>query len=278
MLSLEEYARSFTEDVLAEAEGADEGAIQEEVFTRHAADVITDAGEAVDPQLCQYRGRGMRLSAYDYLEDSDEIDLFVSDFSNDGRIKNIGASEITELLDRGRGFLSRSLAGLWQQLEESTEAHDLAQTIYATKDDLRSARIVLLTNRLAPRKLDLNEVEVGAVRVIHQVWDIERLYQVSAVSLPASAISVDLASEFGGSLSCIRMPSENSVYEAFLTVIPAPTLAEIYGLGTAPIAAKRPELSSGTRLGQQGNSRHLGQGSRNVSRLQQRNLRDGGGR
>jgi AIPR protein/abortive infection phage resistance-like protein len=229
VLTLDEYARSFTEDVLAEAEEAEEGAIQEDVFTQHAADVVTEAGEAVDPQICQYRGRGMRVSAYDYLEDSDELDLFVSDFSNSDRIRNISTKEIGELLDRGRGFLSRSMTGLWQQLEESTEAHDLAQLIHAQKDTLRSARVILLTNRLAPRKVDTDEVALGEIRVTHEVWDIERLYQVAAVSLTPTPISVDLASDFGGSIACIRMPGESPVYEAYLAVIPAPVLAEIYG-------------------------------------------------
>jgi hypothetical protein len=229
MLTLEEYARSFTEDVLAEAEEAEDGAIQEDIFTEHAARVVTEAGEAVDPRLCQYRGRGMRVSAYDYLEDSDELDLFVSDFSNADRVKNISSKEIAELLDRGRGFLSRSLTGIWQQLEESTEAYDLAQLIHTQKDELRTARVTLLTNRLGPRKVDSKDVNLSKIRVSHEVWDIERLYQVAAVSLTPTPISVDLASEFGGSIACIEMPSENAVYDAYLAVIPAEVLAQIYG-------------------------------------------------
>lgn len=229
MLTLEEYARSFTEDVLAEAEEAEEGAIQEDIFTEHAAYVVTEAGEAVDPQLCQYRGRGMRVSAYDYLEDSDELDLFVSDFSNADRIRNISITEIKDLLDRGRGFLSRSLKGMWQQLEESTEAHDLAQLIHTQRDALRTARVILLTNRLAPRRVDSKDVTLTDINVSHEVWDIERLYQVAAVSLTPTPISVDLAGEFGGSIACIATPSENGVYDAYLAVIPAPVLAGIYG-------------------------------------------------
>ncbi len=229
MLTLEEYARGFTEDVLAEAEQAEEGAIQEDVFTQHATEVVTEAGETVDPQLCSYRGRAMRVSAYDYLDDSDELDLFVSDFSNSDRIRNISSTEIADLLKRGRNFLARSLDGLWQQLEESTEAHDLAQLINAQRDTLQSARVIVLTNRLAPRKLDHDTRKVGTMTVTDDVWDIERLYQAAAVSLTPTPISVDLAKEFGGGIPCIQIPSDNSVYDAYLAVIPATVLAQIYG-------------------------------------------------
>jgi hypothetical protein len=229
LLTLEEFARSFTEDVLADTEQADDGAIQENVFTRHAQEVITEAGEAVDPQLCQYRGRGVRLSGYDYLEDSDEIDLFVSDFDNSDKTRSIGATEVSDLLDRGRAFLGRSLDGAWQQWEESTEAHDLAELIYGQRDALQSARVILLTNRIAPRTTRPRNVTIAGIDVTHQVWDIERLYQVSATSLAQTPITVDLEGEFGGALPCITTPARNGIYDAYFAVIPAPALAAIYG-------------------------------------------------
>lgn len=124
-MQMEEFARDFLEGVLADtAAAADgEGAFQESVFVGHVLELLTGAGAAVDPKQCQFRARHMKIDAYDYLDDSDELDLFVADYDNAFGIRKISVADVVNLLGRGVTFLRRSLEGLHERLEESKSFH-----------------------------------------------------------------------------------------------------------------------------------------------------------
>lgn len=229
-MRLEDFARELLEDVLAETSAAaeGEGAFQESVFASHALELLITAGEVVDPQTCQYRGRGMKVDAFDYLDDSDELDLFVTDFDNRTGLRRMGSSEVADLFARGQTFLRRSLDGLHQKLEESSDAFSLAQTISDVRQSLRTVRIFLLTNRVAPADI-VEDQSIGGIRIVHQVWDIERLFQASGAGSTRTPVTVDFAGEFGGALPCLPAPLKEGAYDAYLLLIPGPVLAEAYG-------------------------------------------------
>jgi hypothetical protein len=198
------------------------------VFALQAIELLTDAGECIDPQICYYRSTGRKLNAYDYLEDSDAFDLFVADFDNRSGIHPINSNDVALALRRCRRLLGECLTGkVHSELEESTEIYDLAELLYRRRGNIRSARIFLLTNRRAPVEVFDDETERG-VRISHYVWDIERLYQAVSRREGRAQITVDFEQDFGGGIPCLSTDDAIDEYTAYLALIPGDTLARVY--------------------------------------------------
>jgi hypothetical protein len=227
-LNLEDFARDLLEGVLSSAETAEEGEFQETAFAQAALEILTDCGECIDPQICYHRSRGAKVNAYDYLGDSDELDIFVVDFDNTPSLRRIGAAEVVESLARCEGVLQRSLLRTWKDLEESSEIFDLAQLIGDVRKSLRCVRVFLLSNRIAPAEVPA-DVEIEGIPVTRAVWDIERLYQVASLRGGRSPVVVDFVEEFGAPLPCLGSTSEKGGYDAYLALVPGEVLGRIYG-------------------------------------------------
>src|SRR6185312_10249228 len=195
-MNLEEYARDLLEGVLSIAEADEEGEFLENVFTQRALEILTEADEVIDPQPCYFRPptrpfvKSIKVNAYDYLDDSDQLDLLVADFVADTEMHRIPPSEIAELLGRGQAMLERSLAGLWEEVEESSPGFELARLIWEERSSLRSVRVLLLTNRLAPAK-PIPDAKLGKIDIACQVWDIERFFQVESSGKGRSTVLAD---------------------------------------------------------------------------------------
>jgi hypothetical protein len=226
-LQLEDFARTLREYSLEQSNAPTDHDSVAALFAQEVLAVLTDTGEMLDPQLCSFRARGTRVDGYDYLEDSDEIDLFVVDFEDSRVVRRISSAEIQDTLIRCRMFLRRSLEGFHTRLDPATDAFALAQTIYEARASLRSARVLLLTNRLAPAET-LDDLEILGIPVAQQVWDIERVFQVSGSGQSRPTLSVNFQDDFGGSLPCLKAIG-NEEYDAYLLAIPASVLAQVYG-------------------------------------------------
>jgi len=232
-MNLQDYALDLLETVLALSETTQEGEFQENVFTQEALEVLTECEAAVDPQVCYYRSlpkpftKTQKVNAYDYLADSDELDLFVTDFSTSEDIRRIPHSEVIEDLDRCRAMLEGALKQSWFELEESTDVWALSRLIWEERETLRSVKLFLLTNRLAsPESVSLPPV--GDIEVSCQVWDIERFFQVDTGRKGASVVTVDF-DEDGAGVACVRSENPEGGYDAYLGIMDGSVLASIYG-------------------------------------------------
>jgi hypothetical protein len=159
---LETWSKDFLEDILAEANAVEDGEFRSNVFFRHAAEIMVDAGDCVDPIPCQYGGRGVKVSGYDYEEDSDSIDLFVVGFDATSAVRTIGRNQVTTALDRLGHFLGDAMKGAGNRLEESAEVFGLAQLINDTNSSLKRARLLFVTNGLV-KPFDIPEREINGV-------------------------------------------------------------------------------------------------------------------
>ncbi len=227
-MNLDDFARDLLEGVLSSAETAEEGEFQETEFAQAALEILTDCGECIDPQICYHKSRGAKVNAYDYLGDSDELDLFVVDFDNSPALRRMGAGEVVESMSRCEVVLLRSLQRTWRDLEESSEMFDLAQLIGDVRRSLRRVRVFLLSNRIAPAEVPA-DVEIEGIPVTRAVWDIERLYQVASLRGGRSPVVVDFVEEFGGPLPCLAATSDDGGYDAYLALLPGEMLGRIYG-------------------------------------------------
>lgn len=226
-MKLNDFATEFLEEVLAGTEADEGGEFQENVFTETACGYLVEVGECIDPQVAHYKARGIKINAWEVHEETDSIDLFVSIFDNTNPQRKVPRSEVEDAFQRARRFLERALGDLWEHLEESSAGFEPAHAISSRAATLRRARLYLITNGLvAPEPL--GDAKIGKVDVSHYVWDLERFFQIAGDVGEREALTIT-ADDLGGGLPCVKVPDGNSIYDAYLTIIPGRTLAELYG-------------------------------------------------
>lgn len=225
-MNVAEWGRDFLNEILAQAGTREEGEFRENIFTEEAVGYLVEAGECIDPEVANHRGRGVRLNAWDLHEENDSVDLFVSLFDGIEPCRKVSRSEASEALTRCRKFLERSLNGLWKELEESSPGFPVAQSLHAAAGTLKRAKVYLLTNGLVDPEPFPDET-IGGIEVSHYICDLERLFQASGKGAIREPIEIDVTA-LGGGLPCVRLPSGNGVYDSYVGMMPGLVLVGLY--------------------------------------------------
>lgn len=225
-MKIDEFGKDLLETVLAETEAQPEGEYYENVFTRNAIEWLVDVGEVVDPELCYFKGRGLKVNAWDLHDDNDSLDLFVSIFEGTQPSRKVPRGEVQDAIDRCTKFLERAMSGLWKEVEESGTAFDAAKAIAMSSGRLKRSRVYLLTNGVAPAET-VPDSKVGQIIITHHIWDLERFYQVFGGATGRELIDIDQES-LGGGIRCVQMPGLTDGYTAYVGIIPGAVLANLY--------------------------------------------------
>jgi hypothetical protein len=225
-VNLEEFGKDLLEGVLSEAGTREDGEYLENIFTEEAAGYLVDADICGDPTVAYFRARGMKLNAWDLREEEGSVDLFVCIFDAGEPCRKVPKAEVDEAFARCRRFLERMLDGLWEGLEPSSEAFEIAQRGYAIRERLHRARVFLLTNGIAGSQLP-EDFRVGKVEAAHHIWDLERFFQQSVAGRPRETVRITLEDLHGG-FPCVRLATTNEVYDAYVGIISGPVLAGLY--------------------------------------------------
>jgi hypothetical protein len=197
-------------------------------FTRWALDALEDAGEFEEPELAQYEARGLEISGFAFSPDNTAVDLIVTSYRTRRSPETELKATATNSAKRARAFLSKALEGFHSDLEESSSAFDLALELHAVKGDLRSCRVILLSDGLVKSAISPMP-DVGDIAVSIEVWDIERIYRLVSSGRRQEMIRVDIQEEFETSWPCLPAPKlDSNGYSVYMALIPGEDLARIY--------------------------------------------------
>jgi hypothetical protein len=229
-MDLAEFLRETQAAVRAQMR---DGALYEElVFSGIVMDHMSDAGMTFEPVECHFEGKvgnaNLRLSGYSLSEESDQLDLFVSLYSNVDTPTAVPDSETKTAVEQCLRFLALCAEGkLAPKLDPSSDVRSLAETLQAIYDDLEQIRIYVITDRVAKSK-SFKTREIGGKAVRLEVMDIERLYRHWSEGKPRDELVVDFIEVSGAPLPCVFVPGENDDYDYALTAIPAEALRLLY--------------------------------------------------
>lgn len=229
-MEIEEFAFQLHQEILAEANIKDEEKFTEDVFVERMIDYLHEAQELENGIACSFKGYGLKVNGYDINTQNNAIDILVADYyglSESDPIQKIGKTEIETAFKRGTTFLLKSLKGHYEKLEESAEVYDLAKSIHDSKQDLRRARVILLTDRISG-SLPATTENMDGLEITYQIWDIERLFRFVSSGMKKEPIKVNFSEEFGVILPCIYNKDCSGLYHAYLTIIPGEILSKLY--------------------------------------------------
>lgn len=225
-LVTDEFLQDVKQEVVESAE-ADE-LVLPAAFTQWAFLHLEAAGEFEEGLLADYSSRGLEVSGYAFNDERTTVDLIVSLYRTRSTPETEDKAKVAQAVNRLRNFLAKSLEGLHEELEESSAAFDLAMELYAHRDEIQQARLMVLTDGLVRSELD-SPKSIKGVSLQADVWDAERLFRLVTSGMGRESIRVDIDEWFDEGWSCLEAPKVGSEdYSVYLALIPGHQLAEIY--------------------------------------------------
>lgn len=197
-------------------------------FTTWAMDALANAGEFDEGYLAEHRDHGMEVSGYAVNDEATVVDLIVTSYRTRREVETEPRGDAVAAIKRLFNFFVKSRSGLYERLEESSTAFDLALELHAIASEVQQLRLILVTDGLVRSEIPVPG-EIEGISIIVDVWDIERLYRLVSSGRQQESIRVDLEAQFGATWPCLAAPQTGTEgYSVYLALIPGRELAEIY--------------------------------------------------
>jgi hypothetical protein len=209
-----------------------------EAFVAEFLDRLGEAQEVPDTEPCPealigYRGRKLEIDAYAYDEADNSLHLFVAILDGGATVPPV----LTRTEARDQGF--NHVVGVFEQartgwlsgnIEESRPLWALARRIQAEVPPVALRAHVLTDRCLSERVREIApEVTQEGIPLTFQIWDISRLKRIHEARNARDDLVVEFSGLPQGGLPVLRAAAVGEAgYDAYLTVIPAETLADIY--------------------------------------------------
>lgn len=229
-MNIKEFAQELIDNtkLSAELNGID---FDEELATT-IIEYIEDTGEVNAPEICSFKKTRARITAYDYNDEAESLDLFYIERADTlvGKINNNRVQQGFNYLMR---FYNEAMAGFLLkegEKEENSEIAQITELIQSTKGKISQLRIYFLTDGLTDPSAVPASVESDEDNFVIEfnVWDMQRIYQQHNIRAGKEKVEIDFPTTYNTELQCLKMSDQNPFVDAYLAIIPGKTLAKIY--------------------------------------------------
>lgn len=214
---------------------ASSGGFTDHAFAEAAAERLEEANEITTFEPCHYRAPSGRMSidGYSFDEADDSLRIFLVHRGSSDVIDTLTKTEAESQFRKLIAFVDAAFTGRFERsIDENHPARDFAERVFAEKSKLSRIRAYLLSNSLlSTRVKDWPEGSIGNVPVDYHIWDIGRFYRASTSNAGLDEVTVDFREGRHGDprgLLCLAASTPGSPYKAYLCVLPADLLGEIY--------------------------------------------------
>lgn len=230
-MTLPAYLNELHQQVQLSASTPDREMSWTAAFTEVATDALMEIGEVQDAVVAQYDQSHLRpaaaASGFAVRGDNEVLDVFLSVYDGGVEVTSLRKAEVNAAFRKLHRFLVRCSTGLHKDLEESTEAYDMAHRVQSLLLEVAFVRLFLLTDstvKCHPPELPV----VAGLPVTATVWDLERLERLATSGRESEPIVVDVLAFNGEPLPFLGPEGRSSDYEGYLLLLPGEVLADIY--------------------------------------------------
>ena len=220
------FYQNFMEEVLFAADKETSGWTTEDFLTAVMLDYLEEAGEVTNPVICPFRGRGLQLNAYAFSEDRENVDLFVSIYSDNEVPRSVSQTDADAAIKRAIELFHRATNDLYTAFEKDNDTYEFAISVFQYKSNIKSVRICALTNGLV-KPIPFKNITIGGAEISFNVWDIDRLYRCVSSGKMRETIEIDFEERFNTTIPCIEN-STSDKYSVYLAIINGELLASLY--------------------------------------------------
>ena len=195
-MDVRDFHKDFLEEIKATA--ATEGSGSNAAFVNIATSYLINAEVLSDFTPAFYIGTGknsrkIRVDGYVLDEFDLTFNLIIADYTGDEDRETITKTYAQTLFDRVLYFVEEVYEGkLRREIEPSTPAADLIESLVLHKDRIRKFRLLLLTDGFMSNRIsEIDAKAYNGIPVECQIWDIDRIYRVCFSDLGRQDIEID---------------------------------------------------------------------------------------
>ncbi|MBR4533768.1 MAG: AIPR family protein [Bacteroidaceae bacterium] len=228
-MDIKEFAQEFIENVKMSVEMT--GSEYDKELATSILEYIEDNGEVNSPEICSFQKTRARITAYDYNDEAESLDLFylIKAETLCGKVNN---GTVQKGFNYLMAFYREAMDGSLfknQDIKASDEIVEVAKLVQSTKGLINQLRIYVITDGLTDPSAVPSAVESDDDFVIEfNVWDMQRVYQQHNLRAGKEKVEIDFPTTYNTELQCLKMTDQNLFIDAYLAIIPGLTLAKIY--------------------------------------------------
>jgi len=204
----------------------------EESFFEHVSDLLSEAGILDDVQYCPYRNtrKGIRLDGYSWNALEKTICGIIVNFTNEqDHIDTLTNTHIKDISKKVTKFFQGSVdKNFIDNLEVTDPGRMAADELSHYLDDAIKIRVVIFTDQqLSARVKKLSIDEILDKDTSIEIWDIERLKELSQSGSDSEEFTVDIKA-LGGGLKVLPANNLENGVSTYLGIMPGTLLSNIY--------------------------------------------------
>ncbi|AEE24897.1 Abortive phage infection [Glaciecola sp. 4H-3-7+YE-5] len=204
----------------------------EESFFEHVSEMLSEAGILDDVQYSPYRNtyKGMKLDGFSWNALEKTICGIIVNFTNEpDHIDTLTNSQIKDISKRVTKFFEGSVdKSFISNLEVTDPGRMAADEIGHYLADAIKIRVVIFSDqRLSTRVKKLSIDEILEKETSIEIWDIERLKELSQSGGDSEEFTVDIKA-LGGELKVLPANNLENGVSTYLGIMPGTLLSDIY--------------------------------------------------
>lgn len=229
-MDIKEFAQEFIENVKMSVEMT--GSDYDQELATSILEYMEDNGEVNAPEICSFQKTRTRITAYDYNDEAESLDLFYL-IKADTLLGKINNNKVQQGFNYLTAFYREAMSGqLFKNvdIDASDEIVEVAKLVQSTKGQISQMRIYVITDGLTDPSAVPASVESDNEEFVIEfnVWDMQRVYQQHNMRAGKEKVEIDFPTTYNTELQCLKMSEQNLFVDAYLAIIPGITLAKIY--------------------------------------------------
>lgn len=229
-MDIREFAQEFQENIKMAVDMGNTDYDQE--LASAILEYIEDNGEVNVPELCAFQKTRTRITAYDYNDEAESLDLFYL-IKSETLLGKINKNKIEQGFNYLMSFYRESMNDTLLKsvnVDNNDEIVEVAKLVQSTKGKINQLRLYIITDGLTEPDAVGAAVESddGEYIIEFNVWDMQRVYQQHNIRAGKEKVEIDFPAEYNTELQCLKMSEENPFVDAYMAIIPGATLAKIY--------------------------------------------------
>lgn len=227
-MNIKEFAQQFIDNVNTSVEM--NGTDYDEELASSIIEYMEDSGEVSAPEICSFQKTRTRITAYDYNDEAESLDLFYL-IKADTLVGKVNNGKIQQGFNYLMSFFREAMDGTVFKsvnVKETDEIVEVAKLVQSTKGKINLLRLYILTDGLTDPSAVPDAVEYLDHIVEYNVWDMQRVYQQHNILAGKEKVEIDFPTNYNTELQCLKMNEGNPYVDAYLAIIPGITLAKIY--------------------------------------------------
>ncbi len=229
-MDIKEFAQELIDNVNMSVEMT--GSDYDQELATSILEYMEDNGEVNAPEICSFQKTRSRITAYDYNDEAESLDLFYLMKANTllGKVNN---GDVQKGFNYLMSFYREAMNGQLFKNEDVTSSDEIvevAKLVQSTKGQINQLRIYVITDGLTDPSAVPAAVESddGDYVIEYNVWDMQRVYQQHNIRAGKEKVEIDFPTTYNTELQCLKMSEQNLFVDAYLAIIPGITLAKIY--------------------------------------------------